>query len=126
VTEGLLIYLDPADVAALASDLNAQPAVRWWLADLASPRLLKMMQRSWGKQLASGRAPFRFAPEDSTGFFEPYGWKEAEWRSTWTESERLQRQMPMAWLWRFLARFYSDRRMEEMQRFSGYPLLERA
>ncbi len=38
VTEGLLIYLTPDQVAALADDLAAQPSFRWWLLDIASPR----------------------------------------------------------------------------------------
>jgi len=43
VSEGLLIYLTGEQVGALARDLNAQPSFAWWLIDLASPGLLKMM-----------------------------------------------------------------------------------
>jgi len=33
ITEGLLIYLDDAQVRALAADLLAEPSIRWWLLD---------------------------------------------------------------------------------------------
>src|SRR5436309_8828650 len=39
VSEGLLVYLTPQQVAALAADLAAPSSFRWWLMDLASPRL---------------------------------------------------------------------------------------
>src|SRR4029078_2073204 len=70
LTEGLLIYLSPDDVAGLARDLRAAQTFRWWVIDLASPALLKWMSRSWGKRVDAGNAPFRFAPEESTKFFE--------------------------------------------------------
>jgi methyltransferase (TIGR00027 family) len=125
VSEGLLVYLTAEQVAALAAGLGAQPAIRWWLTDLASPRLLKIMQRSWGKQLAAADAPFRFGPAEGSAFFEPHGWREAVWRGTWEESRRLRREMTAAWLWRFIARFYPRRMREEFRRFAGTLLLER-
>lgn len=126
LAEGLLIYLGEEQVADLARDLAAAPAIRWWVIDLAAPKLLERMGKQWGKRLAAGDAPFRFAPAAGTRFFEPLGWKEAEFRSTWDESARLGRQMPMAWLWNFLARISSPRRREEFRRYSGIVLLERA
>ena len=68
VTEGLLVYLDPADVEALASDLHGPASFQWWMIDIINPRLKKMIERSWGKQLAAGNAPFRFAPDNGTTF----------------------------------------------------------
>lgn len=125
VSEGLLIYLAPEDVAALAADLHAQPAFRWWLTDLASPRLLQWMMKSWGKQVRDGNAPFRFAPEENAGFFLRHGWKEAAWSSTMEDARRLKREMPMAWLWRGLGRLMPAKRREEFRRFSINLLLER-
>lgn len=125
VTEGLLIYLGDDGVAALASDLHDVPTFARWLIDLASPRLLKMMTRSWGKSLAAGNAPFRFAPASGTAFFTPYGWRELEYRSTTEEAQRLNREMRMMWLWRFLGRFYPARMRDEFRRMSGVVLLER-
>jgi methyltransferase (TIGR00027 family) len=126
VTEGLLIYLTDEQVGALASELHTQPSFRWWLLDLASPRLLKMLARSWGKNLQRGNAPFRFAPPNGTEFFRQFGWREASYRSALEEAQRINREMPMMWLWRFLGRLSSPTRREEARRMSGFVLLERA
>lgn len=125
VTEGLLVYLTPEDVGTLAHDLHEIRSFQWWLIDLINPRLMKMMQRSWGKQLAAGNAPFRFAPEGGTKFFEPFGWHEAEFHSSMEEARRLDREMPGMWFWRIIGRLSSRKRQTEFRRMSGFPLLER-
>jgi methyltransferase (TIGR00027 family) len=124
VTEGLLIYLTPEQAGALADDLAAA-GIAWWLIDIASPRLLQMMRKSWQRPLESAGAPFQFAPEESTRFFESHGWREREWRSIWEESLRLKRTMRFAWLWNLLGRLGSARKREQFRRFSGIALLER-
>jgi methyltransferase (TIGR00027 family) len=126
VAEGLLVYLAPEQVAALARELAARTTFRWWLIDLGSPRLLKMLAKAWGRRLEASGAPMRFAPAEGTAFFAPHGWREAEFRSIWEESLRLKRTVSMAWLWQFIARFMSERRREEGRRMSGVVLLERA
>jgi methyltransferase (TIGR00027 family) len=125
VTEGLLIYLDPEQVAALATDLHAQPSFQEWLIDLGSPELIKKMSRTWGKDLAAGGAPFKFAPAEGSDFFRPYGWREAVFRSTWEEAQRLNRTMKGAWLWNLIGRLMPKEKRDKFRRFSGYVLLER-
>jgi methyltransferase (TIGR00027 family) len=125
VTEGLLVYLEAEQVAALASDLHAQASFKEWLIDLASPQLLKRMSKTWGKKLAASGAPFRFGPAESTGFFVPYGWREAVYRSLWEEAIRLHRTMKGAWLWNLIGRLASKKSREAFRRFSGLVLLER-
>ena len=125
VSEGLLIYLAEADVAALAADLATLPSAALWLIDIAHPQLLTWMSRRWGPVVAEGGAPFRFAPEANTGFFEAYGWREREYRGAMAEAERLHRTMPMAWFYRILGVFASPRQRAIYRRFSGYALLER-
>jgi methyltransferase (TIGR00027 family) len=124
-TEGLIIYLTAEQVGALASDLHAQPSFRWWLIDLAAPKLLQMMQRTWGKSVQQGNAPFQFAPAEGTKFFERYGWREQQFRSTMDEARRLEREMSMMWLWRILGKLQSRATREQYRRFSGTVLLER-
>ncbi|MDB4899437.1 MAG: methyltransferase [Gemmatimonadetes bacterium] len=96
VTEGLLIYLTAEQVASLARALHATPSIRWWISDIASPPLLKMMKKMWGKSV--GNAPFIFAPEDSAAFFAPLGWHEIEFRSGIEEAHRVGREMRLMWL----------------------------
>ena len=125
VTEGLLIYLMPEQVSALATDLHEPPAFRWWLMDIASPRLLEIMKKYWGPSMQMANAPFQFAPAEGTLFFRPFGWEEAEFYSAVIEAQRLHREMRGMWLMRLLMRFYSEARRIEARRMSGYALLER-
>ena len=125
ITEGLLVYLTRDDVAALAGELSGAASLAWWLIDLASPLLLKMLARSWQPTLQAANAPMQFAPAESTAFFEPYGWWEVEFRSTWAESRRLKRTVRFAGLWEFLGRFRSAETRREFGRMSGVVLLER-
>jgi len=124
ITEGLLVYLPSDDVAALARDLHDVALARWWLSDLASPMLLKFLEKKWSPTLASGNAPFLFGPADGTGFFAPFGWREIEWRSSWTESFRLNRKMRHAWLWSLLGKLQPKEKQEAGKRMSGIMLLQ--
>jgi methyltransferase (TIGR00027 family) len=126
ITEGLLVYLTTEDVAGLARQLHGVPGVQWWLIDLGSPLLLKMLARSWQPSLQAANAPMQFAPEENTAFFEPFGWREAEYRGIWDESRRLKRTVPLAGLWTFLGRFRSKATRQAFKRMSGVVLLERA
>ena len=125
VAEGLLIYLDADHVRSLAVDLATTPGFDLWLIDLASPQLLKVMRRSWGKTVAQGDAQFKFAPVEGTAFFTPMGWHECEWRGTMDEGFRLNRTFPMARFWRFIGKFMPQSRRESFKRFSGMALLQR-
>ena len=123
ISEGLLIYLAPGDVAALARDLHDVARARWWLSDLASPMLMKYMKKSWSQRLRDGNAPFLFAPAEGTAWFEAHGWHEAEWRSSWTESLRLKRSMRGARLMQWLSRLQPKARRRAGERMSGIMLL---
>lgn len=74
ITEGLLIYLAADQVSLLARDLAENQHFQTWILDIASPGLLKMMQKSAGKTLTEVGAPFRFAPPEGPEFFAPCGW----------------------------------------------------
>lgn len=123
LTEGLLVYLAPEDVAALAIDLAAVPAFRWWMMDILSPRLLAMLQKRVGSALRE--APFRFAPREGVAFFRRFGWTETEFRSMWGEAERLHRLPPYLWPWKLMAMFASPERRAALRRMSGFVRLER-
>jgi methyltransferase (TIGR00027 family) len=81
LTEGLLIYLSAEDVAALAADLASGANFQRWILDLASPGLLRMMQRTTGKHLSQVGAPFKFAPQEGPAFFGSHDWEPTEVRS---------------------------------------------
>lgn len=124
ISEGLLIYLEAPQVTELARDLHDVAQARWWIADLASPMLLKFLERTWARRLRDGNAPFLFGPAEGTTFFSPLGWREVEFRSTWDESLRVRRTMRGAHLWHLLYKFQSARRREAGRRMSGIVLFE--
>lgn len=126
ISEGLLVYLPPTKVVELARALHGYPPLRWWITDIASPKIIKMMERRWGKDMWAGNSPFLFAPEEGTAFFSPHGWREAEFRSMWVEARRLKRTMPLAWLWAFVGRLAPKKSQERMRRMAGFVLLERS
>lgn len=76
LTEGLLVYLDDAQVRDLSRDIGAQAGVGCWILDLGSPAILGMMRKGMGATLTN--APLKFAPENGVAFFEAIGWRVAE------------------------------------------------
>jgi methyltransferase (TIGR00027 family) len=124
VTEGLLVYLEPAEVGALASDLSAVRSFHRWAIDLGSPLLLEFMKKSWGAKLAN--APFKFGPAEGTAFFTPFGWRELAFRPSMDDARRLKREMKGMWFWRILGKLYSKERQEQFRRMSAIVLLQNA
>ena len=100
LSEGLVLYLAPDDVRALAQDLAAVPAVQSWIFDIYHPRLLRANTRGrMAKMLAEANAQFRFAPAEGVKFFETTGWHCVEIASTLREAVRLGR---MPWFLRLM------------------------
>ena len=75
VSEGLLIYFTPEEVASLAEDLAVGSHFKTWVIDLASPGQLKLMQRTTGRDLSEAGAAFKFGPPEGPEFFVPHGWE---------------------------------------------------
>jgi methyltransferase (TIGR00027 family) len=122
MTEGLLVYLPEPEVGALAADLAAASGFRWWLTDLVSPSILRYLRR-WGKALDAAQASFQFAPEASGDYFRPFGWQAVEQRSLWLEAKRLDRSVPMAWLFDLLGLLRPRQRRDSLK--TGTVLLAR-
>jgi methyltransferase (TIGR00027 family) len=91
VTEGLIVYFTAEEVAALARDLAAPPSFQRWVTDLASPGLIRMLQKEFGSQLNQGRSPLKFGPPEGPEFFVPYGWKPVEVHSMLRTAAGLKR-----------------------------------
>lgn len=91
ITEGLVIYFSPDEVAQFAEDLASVPAFHNWIVDVASPGLLKMLQKGMGEQIKAGKAEFKFGPEEGPGFFARYGWDPVDVRSTLKTAAKLKR-----------------------------------
>lgn len=126
ITEGLLVYLAPDEVASLAQQLHAERLARWWVTDLIAPWLAISVGALWQSQLEAAKATFRFAPCNGAEFFRPLGWREVEFRSIWDESLRLQRSAPMAWWWGLFGTPFFAGVPEGLRTMAGIALLERS
>jgi methyltransferase (TIGR00027 family) len=124
ITEGLIVYLAPDAVSGLARDLASQPTFHWWLTDVASPDLLKRMNKVWGKVLEAAQAPFRFGPLEGVEFFKSYGWQARDIHPIWDEARRLRRQPKGAWFFEMMARVMPAKAREKMRRLSQFVLFE--
>lgn len=80
ISEGLLVYLAPADVVSLARDLASVPSFQTWVLDMMSPGLMKMLMKSWAGRFEGSGSRLQFAPAEGPEFFEPLGWKPADVR----------------------------------------------
>jgi len=91
ISEGLVIYLMPAEVRALAQDLAAPPSFHHWVVDIVSPGLLAMVKDRMGKAVQEAGAPFLFGPPEGPAFFEPCGWTPVDVRSMLKTASKLER-----------------------------------
>jgi O-methyltransferase involved in polyketide biosynthesis len=126
LTEGLLIYLNDATVSELARDLHEKSSIQYWLCDLATPMVVKRMQKWWRKQLKAANLWVQFAPPEGTKFFQPLGWREKEFHGLFEASQRINRPMPFAWMIKWQMKLFPKRTQREMVKWqAGVVLLER-
>ena len=123
VSEGLLIYLAPEEAGALARDLASPGTFRNWALDIASPGLLKMIQKDSGAQLSAAGAELKFGPAEGPGFFVPHGWKPVDVRSTLKTAARLKR---LSFGLRLVAMLPESSGPQGSHPWSGVCLFERA
>jgi methyltransferase (TIGR00027 family) len=101
LTEGLLGYLTADAARALSADLHARPQIGAWIIDVASPGILKRMQKATDSRLDPADR-MKFAPANGVAFYEETGWKVREILSMYRAGVRYRRlPFPMR-LFRFL------------------------
>ncbi len=122
VCEGLLIYLGADEVAALGRDLAVQPSFAHWAFDMCSPGLLKMLRKQMGGQLDAAKAPFRFAPPEGPGFFQPLGWEPLEVRSILKTAAKYRR---VPWVLRMLSMLPASNGRQGNRPWGGLCLMQR-
>ena len=122
ISEGLIIYLMPAEVGALAQDLAVPPTFHHWVVDIVSPGLLAMVKDRMGKAVQEAGAPFLFGPPEGPPFFEAYGWKPVDVRSMLKTAAKLER---LPFMLRMFAMLPESSGAQGSQPWSGVCLLER-
>lgn len=125
ITEGVIPYLTPEQVAELADDLHAQPHFELWVAEYYAREVYPHLQKSRSFNEQMKNSPFRFFPEDWHGLFAAHGWRERQMLYLGEESYELGRSMPLPWWARLLVRLAPEARRRASQRFVGYALLQR-
>ena len=90
LAEGLMIYLTEETAGALARDLAAPPGFRYWILELASPGLLRIVRRI--RRTARRERHFdAVRAQGGTRVFEPFGWKPIQVQSFLRTAARLKR-----------------------------------
>jgi hypothetical protein len=79
------------EVAALAEDLARSSHFQRWIMDLVSPGLLRMMQRTTGKQLSEVGVAFKFGPAEGPAFFTRHGWEPVDVKGLLKTATRFKR-----------------------------------
>ena len=124
LTEGVVPYLDPEEVGALADELRALASARYWIVDYFSPAVHRFRRRV-RRRMAN--APFKFTPSDWLGFFAQHRWQCSEMRYLWDEGQRLGRPMRLPFLARVLLAprwlFTTKEQRAAGTKFAGYALL---
>jgi methyltransferase (TIGR00027 family) len=122
ITEGLLIYLDESAVGELASDLAVPASFQRWVLDVASPGLLRLLQREVGSELDRANAPLKFAPAEGPPFFTRYGWRPVAVESPLKAAAR-EKRLPL--LLRVIALLPESSGSQGSRPWSGVCLLEK-
>jgi methyltransferase (TIGR00027 family) len=122
LSEGLMIYLNDESAGALATDLAAQPSFHHWAMELASPGLLRMIRKDSAAQFAESGVSMQFAPAEGPPFFERFGWRPADVRSSLKAAARLKR-LPL--FLRMMALLPESHGAQGSRPWSGICLFER-
>ncbi|WP_067723061.1 class I SAM-dependent methyltransferase [Nocardia yamanashiensis] len=86
ITEGLLQYVEPAAVLTLSENLRTH-GIRWWITDLWTPLLLRVVNRTMGRRL--GDARWLFGPRGGARCLR--GWEVREQLSIFRAAARWRR-----------------------------------
>jgi methyltransferase (TIGR00027 family) len=121
ISEGLIVYLNAEEVGSLASDLSVNKTFHHWVLDLASPALLRMMQKKMGAPLDKAGAPLKFAPAEGPEFFRAFGWKPIEVRSMFHAAGRLKR---LPFLFSLFYHLQNSEAFQAKRPWSGMCLME--
>jgi methyltransferase (TIGR00027 family) len=122
LTEGVVPYLTEAQVADLAADLLAQKRLAFWLAEYFSPEVYPYL-RAFARTPMLANSPFRFFPEDWTGFFLGNGWQQQERRYSTEVAQRFNRMPPTPWWARWVTPFMSQEAKDRARPRTGFMLM---
>jgi methyltransferase (TIGR00027 family) len=125
LTEGVIPYLTPEQVAELAHDLHAQRSFQGWILEYYAPEVFRHLKKARSLNAQMQHAPFQFFPLDWHGLFAAHGWCAREMRYLGEESLKHGRPIPLPWWASILRLLMPPKKRAETNRFMAYALLER-
>lgn len=127
ITEGVVPYLDEAQVQDLIEDLNRHKQFKYWIVEYSSPTLMRIMKKRGTLTDLMKNSPLKFFPKNLFDFFGKRGWKVSDIRYFAKESKKLGREVAMPW-WATIISFILTplpTLKEKFLNISGFMLLER-
>lgn len=124
LTEGVIPYLSPEEVAPLAQELFAQSRFRYWVTEYIRKDIYRYLQ-SAAREGELKNSPFKFFPEEWYPFFAKFGWVEKETRFISEIATEFKRPMPLPAFARFIFLFLSQRVKDKALRSSGFVIFKR-
>jgi methyltransferase (TIGR00027 family) len=89
--EGVLIYFQPEQSAALARELAGHSHFGRWILEIVSPAVLDTMHRTTGTHVHPAGVSFQFGPAEGPAFFTREGWDLVDAQSVLKTAIRIQR-----------------------------------
>jgi methyltransferase (TIGR00027 family) len=124
LTEGVIPYLSPAQVAELSADLVAEDRIQYWITEYFHPSVYPYLQKAV-RTSKMKNAPFLFYPEDWFGFFKKQGWVEKETRFTGEIATEFKRKPPMPKWAEWIMPLLPKKVRQQSLRMSGYVIFRK-
>jgi methyltransferase (TIGR00027 family) len=121
LTEGLLPYLPPHEVGALADALHRMEEVKFWIQDYFSGNARSRAHLPWQRRLRA--APFQFIVPDWIDYFRQRGWQALERRRLTDMARQLARRPPLRWHRWLLYALMPPAMRRRLQERAGYVML---
>lgn len=127
MSEGLLLYLDEEKVASLSADLLAQSHFHYWLVEIASPQVVKWVNRQWRHHFEAANALMGFAPTDWRNFFSNLGWQLVNFADLADTAVQIHRAPGLMRVFKQIGRLFPEWNAKQSRLWeSGVALLRRA
>lgn len=124
LTEGVILYLTPAEVAELAQELFAQKRFHYWIAEFVRKDVYRFLQAA-AREGELKNSPFKFFPEEWYPFFAKYGWREKETRYISEIASEFKRTMPLPLFARIILALVPEKARAKALQSSGFVTFER-
>lgn len=124
LTEGVIPYLSPEQVAELADNLYSQKRFAFWITEYFHPSVYPYLKGTV-RSLKMKNAPFRFYPEDWNAFFRNHNWIEKETNYAGDIAIEFKRSLPMPALAKIILWFLPAKIERRVRNRSGHMIFKR-